>query len=126
MTWRVSVTAGRRAYYLAELHQRTRSVDDSSPSSFVPNVSPPDIAWIADESSRDFLGNEFLLWLWFHTEVESDAVKLADDSEAVVMLARSLTLVATVAFALYYVNYVNGWIGVEALDMLGRKPDPAG
>ena len=36
------------------------------------------------------------------------------------------TLVATVAFALYYVNYVNGWVGVEALDLLGRKPDPAG
>lgn len=87
-----AVTAGRRAYYLAELHQRTRSVDDSSPSAFVPGTTPPDVAWIADESSRDFLGNEFLLWLWFQTEVESDAVRLADDSEATVMLARTLTL----------------------------------
>ena len=36
------------------------------------------------------------------------------------------TLLSAVAFALYYANYVNGWIGVEALDWLGRKPDPEG
>jgi hypothetical protein len=87
-----AVTAGRRAYHLAELHRRTRGVDDSHPSAFVPGISPPDVAWIADETSRDFLGNEFLLWLWFHTEVESDAVGLLDKSEATVMLARTLTL----------------------------------
>jgi hypothetical protein len=86
------VTAGRRAYLLAELHNRTRAVDDSGPSAFVPGTTPPDVAWIADESSRDFLGNEFLLWLWYHTDVESDTLKLADDSEVSVMMARSLTL----------------------------------
>jgi predicted secreted protein len=36
------------------------------------------------------------------------------------------TLVATIAFALYYINYVEGWVGVEALDFFGRKPDPSG
>lgn len=36
------------------------------------------------------------------------------------------TIVATVLFGLYYANYVNGWIAVEALDILGRKPDPTG
>jgi hypothetical protein len=87
------VTAGRRAYHLAELNSRTRMVDDSSPSAFVPGVTPPDVAWIADESSRDFIGNEFLLWLWYHTDAESDTVKLADDSEVTIMLARTLTLV---------------------------------
>ena len=71
------VTAGRRAYHLAELHSRTRMVDDSAPSAFVPGFTPPDVAWIADESSRDFLGNEFLLWLWYHTDVESDTIKLS-------------------------------------------------
>ncbi|HVL11550.1 MAG TPA: hypothetical protein VM529_03240, partial [Gemmata sp.] len=44
------VTAGQRAYSLAELHSRTRMVDDSAPSAFVPGVTPPDLAWIADES----------------------------------------------------------------------------
>lgn len=87
-----AITAGRQAYRLAELHQRTRTVDDSSPSAFVPGITPSDVAWIADETSRDFLGNEFLLWLWFQTENESDTLTLADDSEAAVMPARTLTL----------------------------------
>ncbi|MBA4067720.1 MAG: hypothetical protein C0501_29275 [Isosphaera sp.] len=86
------VTAGRRAYHLAELNARTRMVDDSSPSLFVPGFTPPDLAWIADDSSRDFVGNEFLLWLWYHTDVQSDTVPLADGSEVTVMLARTLTL----------------------------------
>ena len=36
------------------------------------------------------------------------------------------TIVATVLFALYYVNYIEGWVGADALDMFGRKPDPEG
>ena len=86
------VTAGRRAYQLAELHSRTRMVDDSAPSAFVPGVTPQDVAWIADESSRDFIGNEFLLWLWYYTDVHSDTIKLADNSEVTLMLARTLNL----------------------------------
>jgi len=86
------LTAGPRAYQLAELHSRTRMVDDSAPSAFVPGFTPPDVAWIADESSRDFLGNEFLLWLWYHTDVESDTIKLADNSDVTIMPARTLTL----------------------------------
>jgi hypothetical protein len=86
------VTAGRRAYHLAEVNSRTRLVDDSAPSAFVPGVTPGEVAWIADESSRDFIGNEFLLWLWYHTDVESDTITLADGSEVTIMLARTLTL----------------------------------
>jgi hypothetical protein len=86
------ITAGRRAFLLAELHGRTRTVDDSAPSAVIPGITPEDVAWIADESSRDFLGNEFLLWLWYQTDVESDTITLADDSEVTVMMARSLTL----------------------------------
>ncbi|MGL6096388.1 MAG: hypothetical protein ACRC7O_11405, partial [Fimbriiglobus sp.] len=87
-----AVTAGRRAFYLAELHQLTRNVDDSAPSTFLPGVVSDGIAWIADEASRDFLGNEFLLWLWYQSDNESDTIKLADNSEATFMLARTLTL----------------------------------
>jgi hypothetical protein len=86
------MTAGRRAHHLAEVNSRTRLVDDSSPSAFIPGVTPPELAWIADESSRDFLGNEFLLWLWYHTDVESDTIALGDGSEVTVMPARTLTL----------------------------------
>lgn len=86
------VTAGRRAYQLAEISSQTRSVDDSAPSAFVPGITPADVAWIADESSRDFIGNEFLMWLWYHTDVESDTIELADKSEVTLMLARTLSL----------------------------------
>lgn len=87
-----SVTAGRRAFQLAELHQRSRNVDDASPSAFVPGSSAKDVAWVLDETSRDFVGNEFLLWLWYQTDAEEDTFKLTDGSEATVMLARTLTL----------------------------------
>lgn len=87
-----AVTAGRRAYQLADLHKRTRSVDDSSPSAFVPGVTPEDVAWIADDASRDFLGNEFVLWLWYQGEGETDTVAVADGSEVTYMIARTLTL----------------------------------
>jgi len=87
-----AVTAGRRAYALAELHNRTRNVDDASPSPFVPGLSPKDVAWVPDEASRDFIGNEFLLWLWYQCDDESATLKLLDGSEATVFLARTLTL----------------------------------
>ena len=86
------ITAGRRAYSLAEAHQRTRNVDDASPSPFVPGLSSKDVAWIPDEASRDFVGNEFLMWLWYQCEDESATIKLLDNSEAVVFMARTLTL----------------------------------
>lgn len=86
------MTAGRRAYQLAEMHQRARGVDDASPSVFVPGSSATDIAWILDEGNKDFVGNEFLLWLWFRTETADDTFKLSDESEVTVMLARTLTL----------------------------------
>jgi hypothetical protein len=47
---------------------------------------------LPDEDSRDFLGNEFLLWLWFVLDGESDMIRLADGSEAVVMPCRTLVL----------------------------------
>ncbi|QVL31999.1 hypothetical protein KIH39_24715 [Telmatocola sphagniphila] len=87
-----SLTSGKIAFNLAELHQQTRNVDDAAPSNFVPGTTPKEYAWILDESSRDFLGNEFLLWLWFRADTDRETLKLSDDTEAVIMLARTLTL----------------------------------
>jgi hypothetical protein len=86
------VTAGRLAFSLAELRQQTRGVDDASPSPFVPGTSPDEYAWIMDEASRDFIGNEFLLWLWYTLDHETDTLTLADGSEVTGMLARTLAL----------------------------------
>ena len=43
-------------------------------------------------NNRDFLGNEFLLWLWHYLENESDTLKLSDDSEVALMISRTLHL----------------------------------
>jgi hypothetical protein len=86
------LTAGRQAFALAEVRGQTRGVDDARPATFVPGVTPADLTWVPDEASRDFLGNEFLLWLWHVLDADNDAVRLADGSEATVMLARTLTL----------------------------------
>ena len=83
--------AGRQAFQHAEVHNQTRGVDDAVPSTFVPGMAG-NVAWLPDEANRDFLGNEFLLWLWFILETESDTLTLADDSEVTVMLARTLVL----------------------------------
>jgi hypothetical protein len=86
------LSAGRQAYRLAEPRQQTRGVDDATPTPFVPGLSPSDVAWVRDETSRDFVGNEFLLWLWYVLDAEHDTLPLADGTEAAVMLARTLVL----------------------------------
>lgn len=83
--------AGALAFSHAELTQQTRAVDDATPTSFV-HGQTDDIAWVPDEHNRDFLGNEFLLWLWHLVENETDVLKLSDGSEVAIMLARSLVL----------------------------------
>jgi len=85
------LTAGRQAFHLAEVRQQTRGLDDAAPAAFIPGLTPGEMAWAPDEASRDFLGNEFLLWLWYTLE-QDDTIPLADNSEVAVMLARTLTL----------------------------------
>lgn len=85
------VGAGAQAFSQAEATQQGRAVDDALPTSFV-HGQPEEVAWVADERNRDFLGNEFLLWLWHRLETMSDTLALSDGSEAAIMLARSLML----------------------------------
>lgn len=85
------LTAGRHAFHLVEADNLARRVDDAAPAGFVAN-QPSELAWAPDEMSRDFLGNEYLLWLWYHLENVSDAIALSDGSEAVAMVARTLLL----------------------------------
>lgn len=84
--------AGRQAFRQAEAREQTRGIDDARPSVFVPGQTLSALAWSPDEAGRDFLGNEFLLWLWHILDTESDTIKVADGSEISVMFARSLVL----------------------------------
>jgi hypothetical protein len=63
-----------------------------APAAFVPGSAGGGPAWVADTGSGDFLGNEFLLWLWHTGEADTDTLKLADGSEATFMIARTLQL----------------------------------
>lgn len=36
------------------------------------------------------------------------------------------TLLSVILFALFYANYVNGWIGPEDLNLFGKPPNPDG
>ncbi len=40
-------------------------------------------------------------------------------------IAFRATLLALVAFGLYYANYVNGWIGPDDLNFFGKPPEIA-
>jgi hypothetical protein len=84
--------AGQQAFRLSEPRQQTRGIDDATPAPFVPGSSPSEVAWLPDENSRDFLGNEYLLWLWYMLDSDSDTIQLGDGSEAAVMLTRTLLL----------------------------------
>jgi len=85
------LTSGRQAFLHAELDNHGKAVDDAKPTPFVQGATG-ELAWVPDETNRDFLGNEFLMWLWFVLENETDTLKLMDDSEVTVMLARTLSL----------------------------------
>jgi hypothetical protein len=86
------LTAGPLAFRLAEPRDQARAADDAVPTPFVPGMSPSQLAWAPDAASRDFLGNEYLLWLWYTLEAEGDTVELSDGSEVALMLSRTLTL----------------------------------
>jgi hypothetical protein len=51
------------------------------------------VAWSGDDpTSLDYLGNEFLVWIWHVLQNDGETVRLSDGSEVTVMLAKTLTL----------------------------------
>jgi len=88
------ITAGSLAYSQAEVHGQERSVEDFGPVGFVGEGGAySTVAWAdSDASSRDFWGNEFLIWLWHTLQTDGDTIALPDGSEATVMMAKTLTL----------------------------------
>jgi hypothetical protein len=87
------ITAGSLAFTMAEARGQERSVEDFGPVGFIGDESHPTVAWSDhDPSSRDFWGNEFLVWLWHTLQADGDTLTLPDGSEATVMVAKTLTL----------------------------------
>jgi hypothetical protein len=88
------ITAGRLAFDQARGRGQERSVEDFGPTGFVgEDAAYSSVAWAeSDPSSRDFWGNEFLIWLWHTLQNVGDTIALPDGSEATVMVAKTLTL----------------------------------
>ncbi len=88
------LTAGALAAEQAEARGVARALEQARPSPF---VSPPregaEWFWTAhDPAARDFLGNEFLLWLWYTLAEEADTIPLPDQTAAAVLISNQLTL----------------------------------
>lgn len=87
------LSAGRRAVEWATESRKKGALEEAMPSSFHPTNASAEIAWWSgDVGNVDFLGNEFLLWLWWRWETESDTIPLPDGTEVTGMLARTLVL----------------------------------
>lgn len=87
------VTAGRLAGEQAAVRGQLEAFDAISPVRFAAGDDPAGVVWTeSDPSSRDFWGNEFLVWLWHTLQNEGDTIPLADGSDVTVMLAKTLTL----------------------------------
>lgn len=87
------ISSGSLAHEKASSRGQSRAVEDLAPSVFTgPNRSVT-IQWVANQfGSRDFLGNEFLLWLWWVLDTQSDTITLPDQSQATCMIHKTLTL----------------------------------
>jgi hypothetical protein len=87
------ITAGTVAHEWAQQANETDAYDDLMPANFFPHQPQGDIAWSnAHRSEPDFLGNEFLMWLWWTLENRTDTIPLADNTEVTAMLTKTLQL----------------------------------
>lgn len=88
------VTSGSLAVNFAEAGDSdlTASLYNTSATAFHPEGSNNVVWWNGMNDNYDYLGNEFLLWLWWTWETKSSTIKLSDDSEVSGMFARSLSL----------------------------------
>lgn len=84
--------AGHVAMEGAGAAKRAKALSTLRPATLVHGAGNVDVAWVTDAANPGYLGNEFLLWLWFVLEVDGDSITLGDDSELTVMLSRTLAL----------------------------------
>ncbi len=87
------ISAGGVAKQWATDNDRVAEVDDLMPANFVATKPFGSVVWMNEHSQApDFLGNEFLLWLWWYLETESNTLTLVDQTEVTVMMTKTLSL----------------------------------
>ncbi len=99
----IPLSAGSIALRLLEPRGRRRDYEDLRPSRFVPGPEGegqyPEYPWVAKgPEPKDFLGNEFLLWLWHEVDHRDGVVKIdhagvkGANGEVSIFIDRSLDL----------------------------------
>ena len=86
------ITSGKLALEFAEAGEETAAVYDATPAPFHPESNGNIVWWNGMKDNYDFIGNEFLLWLWWNWEINGDVIGLGDNAEVAGMFARSLSL----------------------------------
>ena len=86
------VTCGKLATEIADELDLNAGLYSVSPAPFGAEATGNVVWWNGMGDNYDYLGNEFLLWLWWHWETNSNVIALADGSEVSGMFARSLSL----------------------------------
>lgn len=91
------VTAGALALRLLEPRGRRRDYEDFRPTRFVNGPEGegqfPEYPWVAKgPEPKDFLGNEFLLWLWHEADSRTGIIATESAGDVTVYIDRSLDL----------------------------------
>ncbi len=86
------LSSGRLAQEWAAKARKRKSMNEVVPSAFHGGSSAEVIWWNGESENYDYLGNEFLLWLWWRWETQSDTFELPDGSEVTGMFANTLSL----------------------------------
>lgn len=90
------VTSGSIAYQWAEARGLSRRLESMQAAKYVEHENGnghTDVYWTArDPNSRDFLGNEFLLWLWYTLAELGDTISLEDKTDAALLIVKQLVL----------------------------------
>ncbi|HET6250445.1 MAG TPA: hypothetical protein VFE47_22345 [Tepidisphaeraceae bacterium] len=90
------LTSGSLALRLLEPKARKRDYEDMRPTRFVAGPEGegqvPDYPWVSKGAEpKDFLGNEFLLWLWHEADAKK-AVVSTEKAEVTIFIDKSLDL----------------------------------
>ncbi len=87
------IGAGTVATDWAVEAEKFAELDELQPINFATSSVYGSHGWSNEHSTApDFLGNEFLFWLWWKLESESDVITMADGTDATVMLTKTLAL----------------------------------
>jgi hypothetical protein len=90
------LTAGSLGMRALEEHKRRRDYEDLRPTRFVTGPEGesqyPDYPWTAKgPEPKDFLGNEFLVWLWHEADARTSTIA-TESGEVTIYIDRSLEL----------------------------------